>query len=82
MIVTPTIRPRLDLRADVEATIVGVSVGEDVIVGEGRGVFVAGPGVSVAVAGGVIASSNLCPGRMTEVLLSPFHDIKSIRGTS
>src|SRR5512133_710859 len=82
MIVTPTIRPRLDLGGDVEATIVGVSVGEGVIVGDGSGVFVTGPGVSVAVAGGVIASSNFCPGRMTDVLFSPFQDIKSISGTS
>ena len=82
MIVTPTIRGRLGLRGDVVATIVGVPVGEGVIVGDGSGVFVAGPGVSVAVAGGVIASSNLSPGRMTDLLFNPFQDIKSIRGTS
>jgi hypothetical protein len=82
MILTPNIRPRLDLRGDVVAITVGVSVGERVIVGEGRGVLVAGPGVNVAVAGGVTARTNFWPGRMTDVLFNPFQDIKSISGTS
>src|SRR5512143_3634688 len=82
MIATPNTRPRLDLRAGVASTTVGVSVGDGVMVRVGEGVIDAGPGVNVAVAGGVTARSSFCPGRITDVLFTPFHDIKSISATS
>jgi hypothetical protein len=47
--------------------------------GEGEGALMVGLGVGVAVdvAGGVTRSSNLCSGRMTELLFNPFQAIKS-----
>ena len=61
----------------------GVAVGDEVMMDRlGDGVIVIGLGVSVAVAGGVTRRTNFCPGKMTEVLFSPFQAIKSASGIS
>lgn len=80
--ITPKIRPKLDLRGDSVAATIGVPVGDGVMDGLGAGVIVAGPGVNVAVAGGVMRRSIFCSGRMTEVLFSPFQLIRSESETS
>lgn len=61
-----------------------VSVGDGVTDGARDAVAVGGSGVweAVAVAGGVTSRSNFCSGRMMEVLLNPFHLIKSESGIS
>jgi hypothetical protein len=74
-----TLKPDLDLRGESVAVTGGVPVGAGGVKdGEGEGVIVAGLGVDVAVAGGVTRRSNFWPGRMTEVLFSPFQVISSV----
>ncbi len=77
IITIPTVKPTIDLRGDSVVVTGGVSVGDGVMDGIGEGVTVAGLGVDVSVAGGVRRRSSFWSVRMIEVLLSPFHAIRS-----
>ena len=80
IMITTNIRPRPTPLGDGDSVAVegGVPVrGGGVMDGLGKGVIVIGLGVGVGVAGGVTRRIIFCSGRMTEVLFSPFQDIRS-----
>ena len=79
-VITTNVRPSPNPLGDGDSVAVasGASVCDGgVMDGLGKGVIVIGLGVSVGVTGGVTRRSNFCSGRMTEVLFSPFQDIRS-----
>ena len=91
--VTRTIAPKIRIRLNPLGDEVSVSVTSGACVGGGGvrdgiadGVTGAGGrvGVSMAVAvgGGVTSSSSFCPGRMTELVSSPFQAIRFVSETS
>ena len=83
--VIPKIRINPELAWDSLAVTIGVPVGVGGVTdGLGEDITVVGLGVcgAVAVACGVTSRISFCSGRMTDVALSPFQDIRSASGIS
>ena len=84
----PAIRLRLIPLDDAERVSATSGVPVDVGVMNGLGEGVKGVGVrvgvskAVAVAGGVTSRRSFCPGRITDVALSPFQVIRLLNETS